>query len=311
LQARHVHFWLDVPAAITEPTTPTRELTVDRRLRRVVIALDLAGTTTARLVERVAALPLAPQARVTLVHAAASVADVSRARDELSRVATQLPTGLVIAPAVEVGSAAVTIDEIARSTDSELVVLGRGPDRALRDSFLGSTAEQVLRATSRPVLLVRESVRGPYRQPFAALDDPDLDAAARPALAMLLRVLAPPRPPISLVHVFELPYGNLIASQGADRLEPFRQRALRQLRDLHAEAVAASDGAEASSPRCYCYAYHGSPRTIVPSVIRRRRADLLALGSHARSGIARAFLGSVAGDLLRSVGCDVLVVPPR
>ena len=38
--------------------------------------------------------------------------------------------------------------------------------------------------------------------------------------------------------------------------------------------------------------------------------DLLMLGSRGYSGVAYAFLGSVAGDLLRKAKCDVVVVPP-
>jgi len=45
--------------------------------------------------------------------------------------------------------------------------------------------------------------------------------------------------------------------------------------------------------------------------VRKLDTDLLLLGTHGYSGIARAFLGTTAGDILRDVRCDVLVVPPR
>ncbi|NTX17898.1 universal stress protein, partial [Myxococcus sp. CA056] len=56
---------------------------------------------------------------------------------------------------------------------------------------------------------------------------------------------------------------------------------------------------------------YGSPRTVIPDVVAKSRADLLLLGTHGRAGIAHALLGTVAGDVLRDVTCDVLVVPPR
>ncbi len=40
------------------------------------------------------------------------------------------------------------------------------------------------------------------------------------------------------------------------------------------------------------------------------QADLIVLGAHAKKGIARALLGSVAHDVLRNTNLDVLVVPP-
>ena len=43
---------------------------------------------------------------------------------------------------------------------------------------------------------------------------------------------------------------------------------------------------------------------------RKFDADLVLLGTHGYSGVAQVFLGTVAGDILRDLRCDVLVVPP-
>ena len=45
--------------------------------------------------------------------------------------------------------------------------------------------------------------------------------------------------------------------------------------------------------------------------VEKRDVDLLVLGTHGYAGLAHAFIGTVAGDVLRAVTCDVLVVPPR
>ena len=42
----------------------------------------------------------------------------------------------------------------------------------------------------------------------------------------------------------------------------------------------------------------------------RSGADLLVLGTHAREGVSRFFLGSVASRLLGTLDCDALIVPP-
>lgn len=41
----------------------------------------------------------------------------------------------------------------------------------------------------------------------------------------------------------------------------------------------------------------------------RQRVDLIVLGTHARTGLRRAFLGSVAEAVLRHARCPVLVLP--
>src|SRR5512147_2837063 len=42
-----------------------------------------------------------------------------------------------------------------------------------------------------------------------------------------------------------------------------------------------------------------------------RRADLLVIGTHGRSGFQRLFLGSVTEKVIRTATCPTLVVPPR
>jgi nucleotide-binding universal stress UspA family protein len=48
---------------------------------------------------------------------------------------------------------------------------------------------------------------------------------------------------------------------------------------------------------------------VVERAVKKADSDLLVLGTHGYSGVAHAFLGTVAGDVLRAVACDVLVVP--
>jgi nucleotide-binding universal stress UspA family protein len=50
---------------------------------------------------------------------------------------------------------------------------------------------------------------------------------------------------------------------------------------------------------------------VVEKAVKKANTDLLVLGTRSNSGSAFVFLGTVAGDLLREVNCDVLVVPPR
>jgi nucleotide-binding universal stress UspA family protein len=50
---------------------------------------------------------------------------------------------------------------------------------------------------------------------------------------------------------------------------------------------------------------------VISKAVKKADTDLLVLGTHGYSGVAHMFLGSVAGDVLRDVTCDVLVVPPR
>jgi monovalent cation/proton antiporter MnhG/PhaG subunit len=58
---------------------------------------------------------------------------------------------------------------------------------------------------------------------------------------------------------------------------------------------------------------HGSPADRIVETAAHRSIDLIVIGSRGRTGLGRTLLGSVAGEVLASAGCSVLIVgpPPR
>jgi nucleotide-binding universal stress UspA family protein len=55
---------------------------------------------------------------------------------------------------------------------------------------------------------------------------------------------------------------------------------------------------------------HGFAQAVIEKAVKNEDTDLLVLGTQGYTGLAHLFLGTVAGDVLREVKCDVLVVPP-
>lgn len=53
----------------------------------------------------------------------------------------------------------------------------------------------------------------------------------------------------------------------------------------------------------------GEPRRVINEVANRENSDLIIMGTHGRTGAARALLGSVSERVVRSAPCPVLVVP--
>ena len=53
---------------------------------------------------------------------------------------------------------------------------------------------------------------------------------------------------------------------------------------------------------------HGDPRTSLVEAARTERADLLVVGSHGRTGMAKLVMGSVASYVVAHAPCSVLVV---
>ena len=54
----------------------------------------------------------------------------------------------------------------------------------------------------------------------------------------------------------------------------------------------------------------GAPLQVISEAAAKIDADLLVIGTHGRSGIAKVLLGSVAEQALRALNVDILAVPP-
>lgn len=291
------------------------------RFHSLLVPLDLTAISD-RVLGRVARLPLADGARVTLLHVvpkdlpvrAQETAERDARKslgDEARHLAKALPKGVDVEPVVSVGSAPAEIAERATSTRAELIVMGRGGSRALRDTFLGSTAERVIRRGQLPVLAVRLAPRAAYSRPAVALD---LDQGSVDVLAFMLRLIPPPRPRVAMIHAFDTPYrGMIYPSLSEEEAEEWRdelgQKAAQQVAKLLAAAVARASVAPADAPSWRMHVQCGSPRLVIEKVAKKAESDLLVLGTHGYSGVAHVLLGTVAGDVLREVACDVLLVP--
>lgn len=289
---------------------------------RLLIPVDLT-TASDRVLGRVALLPLARDARLTLLHVVPSglpARDQRRVErsaktaltEEARHLAKSLPREVTVEPIVTVGAAASEIAERSKETKAEMIVMGRVGSRPLRDTVLGSTAERVLRRSRIPVLAVRLPPRAPYRRPAVALD---VDEAAGGALAQLLEVIPAPRPRVTVIHAYDAPFRGLVYSRlseddAEEYLDHYRHEAAQKIGELIAAAMVRAKTAPADAPIWKTHIQFGSPRTIIEKTVKKAETDLLVLGTRGRAGLAYAFLGTVAGDVLRAVSCDVLVVPP-
>lgn len=94
-----------------------------------------------------------------------------------------------------------------------------------------------------------------------------------------------------------------------DAGERFGQKATHQIAKLLAASLVRANVSPAEAPTWKMHAQCGSARLVIEKVVKKADTDLLVLGTHGYSGVAHVLLGTVAGDVLREVACDVLVVP--
>lgn len=203
---------------------------------------------------------------------------------------------------IEFGKAYADILRVAASESAEAIVMGVVGPVAFPELFRGTTVERVVRYGQCPVYVVRDHFRSPYARLVVAID---FSACARRALEYA--VTAHSGAEIHLVHAFDVPFRGFMRGRGLT--EEVTVRHVRQLTSVIDEDMAAFLAAlDVRIPADRRIVEEGTVHTVVTGHVERLRADLLVVGTHGRTGIPHAILGSTAESLIREPPCDMLVV---
>jgi nucleotide-binding universal stress UspA family protein len=209
---------------------------------------------------------------------------------------------VVVLPRLVEGAAAGEIVRAAHHGRNEILVVGRHGRSTFQEIILGSTAEQVIRKGDTPILVAASRAAGPYARPLAAVDFSD---TSRRAVEVAWRLTASDVAALAVIHVYTpIPDSTLRrASMFGEAAIEYRLAARRQAQYAVREFLAGDGGVPVEVT-----AREGD----VVEEIRHAasRCDLLAVGTHGRSGVAHVLLGSVAEAVIRAATCDVLVAPP-
>jgi nucleotide-binding universal stress UspA family protein len=137
----------------------------------------------------------------------------------------------------------------------------------------------------------------------------DLSATSDRAIKVATDLARPGRTPMELLHVVEeLPREDRFLALTAP-LPEIQRLILQEITDKLQRRGRKLIGAAA--PFEVRVEFGDAFRVILDRVTKGRpRPDLLVVGTHGRSGLAHALLGSVAERLVRTAPCPVLVVKP-
>jgi nucleotide-binding universal stress UspA family protein len=134
----------------------------------------------------------------------------------------------------------------------------------------------------------------------------DFSRASRAAFAKALDMARANKAELLLIHVLTpampLMADGYIAPKAWEAIESSaRAAAQKEMNKLLAAARKA--GVRATGALL-----EGVPHEEIVRAARAKRADLLVLGTHGRTGLAKVFLGSVAGRVVTAAPCPVLTV---
>lgn len=90
---------------------------------------------------------------------------------------------------------------------------------------------------------------------------------------------------------------------------PYSERLMDDLHKYHQEiASVAEKSLRDAGLLTEAKVLPGDPRSVIVDLAGTERADLVVIGSHGRTGLARILLGSVASHIVTHAPCSVMVV---
>ena len=188
----------------------------------------------------------------------------------------------------------------AEETGARLVVVGSHGHSALKQIFLGDTAERVVRHAPSSVLVAR-----PHAQSGRILATTDFsnDAGAAVALAAEHARAVGARLTLacSIEKQLELA-GEMTGFGAAYGFVEHEQEELRKKAEERLAAQLASVGAAGETR-----VLEGKPAAAIVQAAADLDAELVVIGARGRTGLRRLLLGGVAEKVVRAAPCSVLV----
>jgi nucleotide-binding universal stress UspA family protein len=205
------------------------------------------------------------------------------------------------------------ICRLAQEIDIDLIVLATRGNTGLKHLALGSTAERVVRYSACPVLVVRGSDSkkksaqqlATFRKILVPVDFLDCSMKGLEYAKALTREF---KAKLILLHSIALQY--YVASDEYARYDfPLLMRqveraAQQQMSDLVQQTN--WNGIEVETAL-----QNGHAGQQICEEASDRKADLIAISTHGRTGFKHVLLGSTAEYVVRHASCPVLVVPSR
>lgn len=184
--------------------------------------------------------------------------------------------GVKVAFDVEFGPVSKTIIDYIGEHDVDLVLMGSHGASGMREIFIGSNAEKIVRHSPVPVLVLKDYMKGPIKN---IVFPNTLETEKREDLVMKVKALqAFFKARLHIVFI-NTPLNFTSDDVTHERLQKFAHRFM--LKDYTINVFNSRDEEEG-----------------ILQFSRQIDADLIAMGTHARKGLAHLIAGSLTEDIV-------------
>jgi nucleotide-binding universal stress UspA family protein len=207
----------------------------------------------------------------------------------------------VMTMTLNVGRAHNEIAHYAKLLKAGLVVLGAHSGGVVRELFVGSTVDKVLRTLPCPLLIVRREPQASYQRILVAVDFSE----SSPRALEIARNIAPSAK-ATVLHAVEVPLEKRLKFD-VEKIEAYRAELSGRRSDEMRKLVSSSSSDSASWP----YVVEpGAPADVILKKAHALETDLIIMGKHGKGGWEDMLIGGVTKHVIQYAPCDVLVVEP-
>jgi len=282
-----------------EPEVP--EFGTLPRVERLLVASDDSEYSTGAIHEalriakksgaRVRVIHMIPRAGNELTLGADEIPEplLTRARAHLDDVEREATAAGVVCDTDVIHTSLRLYQEIVNQADqmkADLIVMGRRGRRGLARVRLGQATAKVIGHAHCAVLVVPRNVEITGQRLVLATDGSAYADAATAMAGSLAKIFAAPVSALSVTLPSQSDRRHEEARVAANRAATFLKS-----HELDAEAVV----------------YHGRPDEVIVETTMAKKADLIVIGSHGRTGLDRVMLGSVSERVIDAASTAVLV----
>jgi len=248
-------------------------------------------------------------------------------RNQLEEIAASGPPGVNIRGKVIEGAIFPDIIQIVLRNGYDLVMKCSEKTSMIKKIFFGSADMHLLRKCPCPVWIMKSNEEAKYQRIFAAVDieleksDKKISSLNQQILELASSLALSEFSELHIVHAWTAwgenesllssPRFN-IAQDGelADWVEQQRLEDETKMNDLMKAlpGILSQDTMEYLNPQLHIV--KGKAHEVVPNLVQKIKADLVVMGTVARTGIPGFFMGNTAESILSGIGCSVLAVKP-
>lgn len=222
------------------------------------------------------------------------------AKKEISYFIKNKTRNIKITVEIAEGVAHIDILRVANNENFDLIILGLHRHVDSAEPIVGKVIDRIVKNSHKPVLVVRDHAGEEYKNILVGVD---FNIHSQRSLEFTLKTFKDAT--INLVHSYHMPF---LGTGNYEELEAQLKKTCQDDLDKMIEGALADIPSKKTLNKIKKRIVKGSIFDVLDMEIAKIKPEVLVLGTHARSGLAKLLSLNVTESFLVDPSCDLLVI---